>query len=165
MIYEEDRADQCASHVLLLTSDPVFKEQIKGIIVRIGGAVKVISRMNKYNQIRDKQYPSVPIGGCENEQRDSNADMLQCSDRFPNSSQSIFVEDPPPTTIRLIRTVTRSFFRPVLHTVFSTTRLGHVITQLVFIRSRIWECIPPEFIGGSLLIIERGLCNIVINEP
>jgi hypothetical protein len=95
MIYEEDRADQCASHVLLLTSDPVFKEQIKGIIVRIGGAVKVISRMNKYNQIRDKQYPGVPIGGCENEQRDSNADILQCSDRFPNSSQSIFVEDPP----------------------------------------------------------------------
>ncbi len=43
MIYEEDRADQCASHVLLLTSDPVIKEQIKGIIVRIGGAVKVIS--------------------------------------------------------------------------------------------------------------------------
>jgi len=37
MIYEEDRADQNASHVLLLTSDPVYKEQIKGIIVRIGG--------------------------------------------------------------------------------------------------------------------------------
>jgi len=43
MIYEEDGADQCGSHVLLLTSNPVFKEQIKGIIVRIGRAVKVIS--------------------------------------------------------------------------------------------------------------------------
>ena len=42
MIYEEDWADKCASHVLLLTSDPVFKEQIKGIIVRIEGAVKTI---------------------------------------------------------------------------------------------------------------------------
>jgi len=66
MIYEEDRVDKCASHVLLLTSDPVFKEQIKGIIVRIGEAVKVISHTSKHIQIRDKQYPSVLIGGCEN---------------------------------------------------------------------------------------------------
>jgi hypothetical protein len=44
MIFEENRADQYTPRVLLLTSNPVFKEQIKGIIIRIGGAVKVISR-------------------------------------------------------------------------------------------------------------------------
>lgn len=55
MIYEEDRADQNASHVLLLTSDPVYKEQIKGIIVRIGGAVKVISCVICQGKLIDNQ--------------------------------------------------------------------------------------------------------------
>ncbi len=42
MINEEDRADPCALHVLLLTSNSVFMEQSKRIIVRIGEAVKAI---------------------------------------------------------------------------------------------------------------------------
>jgi len=44
MIYEESRVDKFASLFIFFTSNPVFKAQIKGIIVRIGGAVKVISR-------------------------------------------------------------------------------------------------------------------------
>ena len=55
MIYEEDWADQNTSHVLLLTSDPVFKEQIKGIIVRIGEAVKVISSRVFWGKLIDNQ--------------------------------------------------------------------------------------------------------------
>jgi hypothetical protein len=43
MLCEEGWADKFASCVFLITSNPVFKEQIKGIIVRIGRAVKVIS--------------------------------------------------------------------------------------------------------------------------
>ena len=42
MICEEDRVDSKNPHVLLFTSDPVYLEQTKGIIVRTGGAVKVI---------------------------------------------------------------------------------------------------------------------------
>jgi hypothetical protein len=42
MINEGNRADKYASFFLFFTSNPVFKEQIKGIIVRIGGAVKTI---------------------------------------------------------------------------------------------------------------------------
>jgi hypothetical protein len=36
--------------------------------------------------------------------------------------------------------IAKDHARPALHTVFSTTQLGHLITQLVFIRSRIWKC-------------------------
>ena len=39
---EEDRVDRNIPHVLLFTSDPVYVEQIKGIIIRMGGTVKAI---------------------------------------------------------------------------------------------------------------------------
>jgi hypothetical protein len=39
---EKDRADKQTSLFLLFTSNPVCKEQIKGIIVRIGWAVKTV---------------------------------------------------------------------------------------------------------------------------
>lgn len=44
MINGKDRTDKYASLFLLFTSNPVYKEQIKRIIVRIGEAVKMISR-------------------------------------------------------------------------------------------------------------------------
>jgi hypothetical protein len=37
--------------------------------------------------------------------------------------------------------IAKDHARPALHTVFSTTQLGHfLIAKLVFLRSRIWKC-------------------------
>jgi hypothetical protein len=36
--------------------------------------------------------------------------------------------------------IEKNHARPALYTVFSTTQLGYLITQLVFLRSRIWKC-------------------------
>ncbi len=46
--------------------------------------------------------------------------------------------------------------RPALLTVFSTTQLGHSITQLVFIRSRIWQS------SSKHLDLRREICYSVI---
>lgn len=42
MISREVRADRWVSGALFFLSDPVFQEQFKGIIVRMGGSVKAI---------------------------------------------------------------------------------------------------------------------------
>ena len=55
MIYEESLADKSASLFLFMTSNPVFKAQTKGIIVRIGGAVKVISRRSCLGKLIDNR--------------------------------------------------------------------------------------------------------------
>lgn len=52
MIYKDNRAAKCAPHVLFLTSDPVICEQIKEIIVRMGGAVKAILSLSFISVIR-----------------------------------------------------------------------------------------------------------------
>lgn len=52
--YRESRVNGYPSHVLFLTSDPVSMEQIKGIIVRIGEAVKAILLLGKLIANRER---------------------------------------------------------------------------------------------------------------
>ena len=44
MIHREIRTNPCVSDILSCVSDPVFQEQCKGIIVRLGRTVKAILR-------------------------------------------------------------------------------------------------------------------------
>jgi hypothetical protein len=86
----------------------------------------------EFIQIRDKRYPSVPISGCEN------------TLSFPSEETSLGRRGFPHISLREM-----CHAPPALLTVFSTTQLGHSITQLVFMRSRIWKCFLLRDLSGE----------------